>query len=289
MLPDESPRLGATSCGGASAELADDVMQDAFMATRLRWHVVRSYECPLGYVYRVADNRLEAATQERAMADPYPDPHEAAGGRAERAARPDLELRLVLDEAINELPPQVGRAARLHYLADHKVVDVASAMSVSPNTVKGYLLVARRRMRRDLGTDLDSLLEGERWNDRELPSPMVIGGHEIGSQTFDEVVGLPDAPAAAGPACPRQPVRGRSPVRDAFLGACGHRAVPTRLDRLVLDACPAHPARPGAAGRAAGGHRRVRAHHGHRCGAAEPASRPAGRAHARGHDGAHRR
>lgn len=56
---EESPRLRRHLMRkGASAELADDVMQDAFMATRLRWRVVRSYERPVAYVYRVAENRL---------------------------------------------------------------------------------------------------------------------------------------------------------------------------------------------------------------------------------------
>ncbi len=161
---DESPRLRRHLMRkGASAELADDVMQDAFMATRLRWHVVRSYDKPAAYVYRAAENRLRRLLgKERVMGEPYPDPHEAAGGRAGHTAPPGLELRMVLDEAINALPRQIGRAARLHYLADHKVADVASAMHVSPNTVKGYLLVARRRLRRDLGADLNSWLEGER-------------------------------------------------------------------------------------------------------------------------------
>lgn len=157
---DEAGRLGRHLIRkGAWPELAADIVQDSFLATRLRWHVVRTYERPPAYLYRVAENRMRRLLgKELTMGEPHPDPRAAAHRSNERAAQPDLELRLVIDEAINNLPPQVGRAARLYYLADRKVSDVARTLKVSENTAKGYLLEARRRLKRDLG----GWTEGER-------------------------------------------------------------------------------------------------------------------------------
>ncbi|GAA2628613.1 sigma-70 family RNA polymerase sigma factor [Actinomadura fulvescens] len=149
---------------GASPEMAADVVHDSFLATRLRWHVVRTYECPRGYLYRVAENRLRRLLGlERSLAVPHPDPHAAAGhGLGAGTAGPELELRLVIDEAITRLPPQMRRAARLYYLADHTVAQVAGIMGIGQGTVKGYLREARERLKGELGGDFGDRTEGER-------------------------------------------------------------------------------------------------------------------------------
>jgi RNA polymerase sigma factor (sigma-70 family) len=123
-------------------------VQDSFLATGLRWHVVRAYERPIAYVYRAADNRLKNVLR-RERAEPHPDPH-AAGERSEYVTQPDFETRMLIDEAIRSLAPQVARAARLYYLADLKVTDVARTMNLSENTVKGYLALAREHLRERL-------------------------------------------------------------------------------------------------------------------------------------------
>ncbi len=164
LYQDEAGRLRRhLARRGASPHLADDILQDSVMATRLRWHVVRAYEWPPGYLYRVAENRLKRLLgRERTMGEPYPDPYAAAGGRSDHLMLPDLELRLVLDEAIKNLSVQVGRVVRLHYLADKRVSDVARILNISENTVKGYLLEGRRRLRQDLGEDIEGWTEGDR-------------------------------------------------------------------------------------------------------------------------------
>ena len=132
---------------GVSVHLAEDIVQDSFMATRSRWGVVRTYDRPIAYVYRVAKNRLVRLSQGRA--EPHPDPYDVCRSNT-YVAQPNLELRLLIDEAINTLPPQVARVARLHYLADLKVTVVARRMGISESTVKGYLSVARRQLRQRL-------------------------------------------------------------------------------------------------------------------------------------------
>jgi RNA polymerase sigma factor (sigma-70 family) len=130
---------------GAPLQLAEDIVQDSFLATRLRWHAVRTYEKPIAYVYRVAENRLRKLLG-RERTEPHADP-QAMGRPGEYATQPDHETRLLVDEAISCLAPQVARVVRLHYLADLKVTEVARRMDISENTVKGYLRAAREHLR----------------------------------------------------------------------------------------------------------------------------------------------
>ncbi|TYB44218.1 RNA polymerase sigma factor [Actinomadura chibensis] len=147
---------------GASRTLAEHVVQDSFLATRLRWFHVRGLDCPRAYLYRVAENRTRKLLgREGGRCVPHPDPHELAAHPepVRRVASP--ELRLVLDEAIGRLPAREGTAARLFYLADHSVSQAASRMGISKGTVTKYLESARGRLRRDLGEDFTYWMEGE--------------------------------------------------------------------------------------------------------------------------------
>ena len=59
--------------------------------------------------------------------------------------------RLVLQDAINSLPPRMRAVVALHDVADLPLADVAAAVGRSENTVKSQLREARARLRRALG------------------------------------------------------------------------------------------------------------------------------------------
>lgn len=128
---------------GVAFEPADaaDAVQEAFIRADRAWTEVRTYDDPAGWVRRVAVNRLLNGQRDRRR-------------RREILAtiRPVVDADLTgelldLRRAIAELPDRMRAAVCLHYLADLPVVEVASALDVSPGTVKSNLHDARVRLR----------------------------------------------------------------------------------------------------------------------------------------------
>lgn len=126
------------------AELAADAVQEALSKAYQRWHEVGAYANPTGWVYRVALNWSRSWFRRRAR-----------------------ELALVRrpDGPLAELPeptdPTVSRAVRalplpqrsvviLRLYLDWSVAEVATALDVSPGTVKSRLARALARLREHL-------------------------------------------------------------------------------------------------------------------------------------------
>jgi RNA polymerase sigma-70 factor (ECF subfamily) len=130
-----------------SREAAADAVQEAFVKAHLHWARVGRYDDPVGWIRRVAINRLrddhrrsvrkqqavDRLASEQAIWAPPEDSHDA-----------DLTWMLA------QLPRQQRLALALFYVDELTVAQVARAMRLSDGAVKFHLHQGRERLRRVL-------------------------------------------------------------------------------------------------------------------------------------------
>lgn len=138
------PRLvRALAVVSGSQETAADAVQEAFVKAHLHWRRVQHYDDPVGWIRRVAINKLR-------------DEHRRSG-RKERAleklqadARPEaIDWSTGTDAAslLAELPRQQRLAMALFYVDNLSVVEVAATLKLSEGAVKFHLHQGRDRLR----------------------------------------------------------------------------------------------------------------------------------------------
>jgi RNA polymerase sigma-70 factor (ECF subfamily) len=125
-------------------EIAADAVQEAFVKAHLHWRRIQQYDDPVGWIRRVAINRLR-------------DDHrrQTRKGRAlERlAGEPQTEsvgqdgFDSELPALLAQLPRQQRIAMALFYVDELSIAEVASAIGVSEGAVKSYLHQGRARLR----------------------------------------------------------------------------------------------------------------------------------------------
>lgn len=126
-----------------SQETAADAVQEAFVKAHLHWRRVQRYDDPVGWIRRVAINKLR-------------DEHRRSG-RKERAmeklqaeARPDQPDWSTGTDAIAllaTLPRQQRLAMALFYVENLSIVEVAGLLEISEGAVKFHLHQGRERLR----------------------------------------------------------------------------------------------------------------------------------------------
>ncbi len=120
-----------------AAEATDEAMTRAYQ----RWAVIRGYDNPAGWVYRVALNwacsRLRRHSREHAR-----DKTESAYEQV----LPEPEVH----RAIAALPDHHREVVVLRYLLDWSEGDIAAALRVPAGTVKSRLNRALSRLRQEL-------------------------------------------------------------------------------------------------------------------------------------------
>ncbi len=138
------PRLvDALTLVAGDRELAADAVQEAFVKAHLRWRRIGRYDDPIGWVRRVAINRLKdehrrgrrkRAAIQRLAAEP---------ARPEEPHFADDELQ----RRLRQLPRQQRLCVVLRYVEDLSVADIATTLGVTEGTVKSNLYDARRQLR----------------------------------------------------------------------------------------------------------------------------------------------
>lgn len=132
-------------------EVAADAVQEAFVKAHLQWWRIRRYDDPIGWVRRVAINRLRdghrrRARERRALAQLAPVATVDVGpGVEEQATTGADDARLAA--LLAGLPRQQRLAVTLYYVAELTVAEVAHAMGLNPGTVKFHLHQGRERLR----------------------------------------------------------------------------------------------------------------------------------------------
>jgi RNA polymerase sigma-70 factor, ECF subfamily len=135
---------------GLAFEPADaaDAVQEAYLAAFRKWKQVGRYEDPVGWIRRVAINRLLNERRNRARravilaAVPAPGSADLTDDL--------LDLRTTLAT----LPVQMRLTASLFYLEDLTGQQIADALGVSASTVRSNLADARARLRLDLQEEI---------------------------------------------------------------------------------------------------------------------------------------
>lgn len=134
-----------------SREVAADAVQEAFVAAHVKWDRIREYEDPVGWVRRVALNRIRNHHRWRGRS-------RAALARLGRDAARMVSVveRLDLAEALATLSLRQRAAVVLHHLEGLTVHEVAAELQVSTGTVKTHLHRGRIALREFLEADDDA-------------------------------------------------------------------------------------------------------------------------------------
>jgi RNA polymerase sigma-70 factor, ECF subfamily len=125
-------------------ELAADAVQEAFVKAHLHWRRIQHYDDPVGWIRRVAINRLH-------------DDHRRQNrkGIALRRLAGEPQVQPVdqhdfdsdLQNILAQLPKQQRIALALFYVDELSVAEVAAALNVTVGAVKSYLHQGRARLR----------------------------------------------------------------------------------------------------------------------------------------------
>jgi RNA polymerase sigma-70 factor (ECF subfamily) len=142
--------LRILTASSRNADTAADVLQEAFVQLQLHWNEVRTHDNQVGWVMRVAINRLrnqERSLRRRALA------LVRLGRREEQRSSfpPPDAVRLDLMTAITKLPPRRRLILTLFYLEDLPVAEIAALLDISEGTVTKQLHRARESLRQELG------------------------------------------------------------------------------------------------------------------------------------------
>ena len=129
---------------------AEDAVQEAFVKLVEKWCRVASYEDPVGWVRRVALNRVR---DQRRSLSRLPAVILRLG-RPETEREPWSEEDGLWWQKLGSLPRKQRTAVALHYLANMTVAEVAYAMHVSEGTVSQHLHRGRETLRELLGDTL---------------------------------------------------------------------------------------------------------------------------------------
>ena len=130
----------ATLLVGSHA-VAEEVVQDAFMAVGNRWSTI---ERPGAYLRTSVVRGCAAVLRRRAIEDRYAD-------RLRDAARDELPTQLVeLRAALDQLTERQRIVVVLRYFVDLPDDEIASALSVRPSTVRSLNRRALSSLRKEL-------------------------------------------------------------------------------------------------------------------------------------------
>lgn len=144
VFDNEYPRLVRALAVADDAAHAEDAVQEAFITAERRWSHVSALDDPVGWVRRVAVNRLANDRRDRRRRAEI-----LAGIRLPDLATLDA-LDLDLLAAIRALPPRQRLSLCLHHLGGYTVAELAVMLDVAAGTVKSNLHDARAALRRTL-------------------------------------------------------------------------------------------------------------------------------------------
>jgi RNA polymerase sigma factor (sigma-70 family) len=138
------PVYRALSLTLGDPDLAGDAVDEAMARAFERWSVVRTYENPAGWVYRVGMNWATSVLRRRR--------------RRPRWTSTDAVVEPMLADptvaaAVAALPEGQRAAIVLRFFLDWKVEDVAAALGVPPGTVKSRLHRALGALRLAIGAE----------------------------------------------------------------------------------------------------------------------------------------
>jgi RNA polymerase sigma-70 factor (sigma-E family) len=139
---------------------AEEVVQDAFVATHRHWHRLRDPDKALAYLRQAVVNRSRSALRHRGVVERHamresrrdlfaPDSHSVVAGRREA----------VLD-ALRALPTRQREVLALRYYLDLSEAQIADALGISRGAVKAHASRGSATLRGLLADHLHDDTEG---------------------------------------------------------------------------------------------------------------------------------
>lgn len=132
-------------------DVAEELVQDAFVALQTRWERISAYESPEGWLRRVVANRSVSALRRRAV--------EArllvrlANQRARRVEIPENDRDLW--RIVARLPKRQAQVVALIFVDGLTVGEVAVTLGCAENTVRTHLRRAKVTLAERLGTETE--------------------------------------------------------------------------------------------------------------------------------------
>lgn len=136
-----------------SQDAAADAVQEAFVKAHLHWRRIRHYDDPVGWIRRVAINKLR---DEHRRDDRKQKAVRRLSGMRDSQASNDVidHLRLQGDDdtlhLLAGLPRQQRLSLALFYIDQLSIAEVASTLGISEGAVKFHLHQGRARLRADV-------------------------------------------------------------------------------------------------------------------------------------------
>ena len=130
-------------------DVAEELVQDAFVSLHGRWDQVSKYQSPEGWLRRVVINRSMSALRRRAV-------EVRLLGRLSRlrerhSASPEVEGEIW--QAVAALPKRQAQVIALMFVDDLTVTEIAAVLECEENTVRTHLRRARQSLAAHLGLE----------------------------------------------------------------------------------------------------------------------------------------
>lgn len=131
------------------AEVAEEVVQDAFVAMHGAWRRLRDPDKALAYLRQSVVNRSRSALRRRATSERYLPAFTPASESAEDSALDRLD-RTAVAAALADLPVRQREVVVLRYYSDLGEAEIAAAMGISRGAVKSHASRAIAHLRQNL-------------------------------------------------------------------------------------------------------------------------------------------
>ena len=138
------------------AAVAEEVVQDAFVAMNGAWGRLRDTDKALSYLRQSVVNRSKSVLRRMVVVNKYPQQPLPDEPSAEQGAIALLERSEIMD-ALRALPPRQREAVVLRYYADLSEAQIAHAMGISRGAVKSHTSRAMSALRMVLARGISAL------------------------------------------------------------------------------------------------------------------------------------
>ncbi|NYG55531.1 SigE family RNA polymerase sigma factor [Nocardioides perillae] len=134
---------------------AEDVVQDAFLATHARWDRLRDHDRAAAYLRQAVVNRARSELRHRGVVRRHEEreaaaPHPAAPGSDTSAL--DADRRAAVLDALRQLPGRQREVVVLRHYLQLSEAEVADTLGLSRGAVKSHTSRASARLRTILAT-----------------------------------------------------------------------------------------------------------------------------------------
>ena len=126
-------------------QLAEETVQDAFVAMHSRWTRLRNQDLALAYLRRCVVNSSRSVLRHRTVEDRYLSAQTAPLSAQGVTDEPSAETRALehdrgaqLLAALGRLPRRQREVLTLRYYLDLSEAQIADALSISPGSVKAH-------------------------------------------------------------------------------------------------------------------------------------------------------